>query len=458
MVLLASTLLLNACGGPSRDEDIEISGDLNTLDDIDGEPTGSDAADDTGVDDTDAVDDTDPGDTTDTDDANAGAGTDTTDTEGDATDATIGDIPFDGSQIVLAVEQWPECLNPVTACSNSIWLSWSVLNHLQPRLMEFDSDNTLRASPVLAAEPTVENGGAVINDDDTLTVTYRLNPDARWSDGMPITSSDIWFTWRAVLDTEGTSSTTGYELIGDIDHDDPQTAIVTYSEPYAPWREMFDRILPAHAFGGDTDISGHWNTSITISGGPWIQEAWNQDHHILVPNTEYWVPERSPLVDRVVMIPRESSDLALAALQAGEVMAAQPQPFPGFKGLLTDDLTSVIAEGIFVEGLWLNQAAPDRRFEITKNLRQALAHSLDRELIVEVALGSIVDNPAVLQCAGLEPGLRGLVRQRLLPIRTGHGQGDRTARSGRLDTPRSRGAVGEPRRGRARTAMEHGRG
>ena len=311
-----------------------------------------------------------------------------------------------GGEIVLAVEQWPECLNPVTSCRNATWLLWSVLVHVRPALMEFDVNNNIGASPLLVEAPTVDNGGAVLNDDGTLTITYRLNPEARWSDGTPITSTDVWFTWRAIIDTEGSISTIGYELITDVDHDDPHTAVVTLSEPYAPWRELFgglDGILPAHAFDGETDISGHWNDSIPISGGPWLQESWSQEQQILVPNENYWVPERIPRVDRVVMVPREDTDTEIVALQTGEVMAAFPQPFPGAKERLAPPLEFVAGAGTFIEGLWINQIAPDRYFEITKNVRQALAYALDRDRIADVALGPIIDDPVVLQCAGWNP-------------------------------------------------------
>ena len=56
-----------------------------------------------------------------------------------------------------------------------------------------------------------------------------------------------------------------------------------------------------------------------------------------------------------------------------------------------------------MEGLWLNQAAPDRRFTITADLRRALAYALDRERIARAVLGSVIDDPAVLQCAGWSP-------------------------------------------------------
>ena len=308
-----------------------------------------------------------------------------------------------GGEIVLAVEQWPECLNPITSCANASWLLWSVLVHVQPSLMEYDERNVLRASPLLAQAPSPDNGAVVRRADGTFTVTYRLNGEARWSDGTPITSTDVWFTWRAVLDTEGSLNTIGYDLITDVNHDDPQTAIVTFSEPYAPWRTLFGGMLPAHAFAGETDISGHWNDEIPISGGPWRQESWSQEQHILVPNENYWEPERMPLVDRVVMVPREDTDTEIVALQTGEVMAALPQPFPGAKERLGPPLTFVSGAGTFIEGLWINQIAPDRRFELTTNVRQALAYSLDRERIADVALGPIIDDPVVLQCAGWNP-------------------------------------------------------
>ncbi len=334
--------------------------------------------------------------------AACGGATDSASQDGD--DATESAVTAEtvpepgGGEIVLAVEQWPECLNPLTSCANSSWLNWSVLVHLVPTLMEYDEDNNLRASPLLVEAPSAET-----RPDGGFTVTYSLDPDARWSDGTPITSSDVWFSWRARLDTAGSLDTIGYDLITDVGHDDPHTAVVTFSEPYAPWRQLFGRILPAHAFEGETDISGRWNDSIPVSGGPWLQESWSPQQHILVPNDNYWVTDRMPLVDRVVMVPLEDTDTEVAALQTGEVMAASPQPFPGAKERLGPPLAFVSGEGTFMEGLWINQAAPDRRFEITTSVRRALAHALDRERIAEVALGPIIDNPEVLQCAGWNP-------------------------------------------------------
>ena len=367
-LLAVLTLLAAACGGDSGDSETGASSDATP------ETAPAPAA---GAD---------------------GSGTDTS-----AGETGSGQGGATGGELILAVEQWPECLNPVTSCANASWTLWSVTTHVLPRLMELDLQNNYRASPTLLEEPTNANGGLQVTDDGTFTLTYRLRSDAVWSDGTPMTSTDVWYTWRARLDTDGTLDTAGYKLITDVNTDDPQVAEVTFSEPYAPWRDLFDPLLPAHHLGPDTNIADRWNDSIPISGGPWLQQSWSQDQHVLVPNELYWNAERRPLVDRVVMVPREDTDSEVVALQTGEVMAASPQPFPGAAARLGGDLAFVGGGGTFIEGLWINQNAPDRRFEITRNLRQAVAYSLDRELIADVALGSIIEDPQVLQCAGWSP-------------------------------------------------------
>ena len=71
--------------------------------------------------------------------------------------------------------------------------------------------------------------------------------------------------------------------------DDPQI-----TEPYRPGE--FGGILPAHAFEGETDISGYWNDLIPLGRtlAPRVLEP-GATH----PGSqrELWEPERMPLVD-----------------------------------------------------------------------------------------------------------------------------------------------------------------
>src|SRR5205823_10166920 len=78
-----------------------------------------------------------------------------------------------GGKIVVAAEQWPKCINPVTTCQNSSWLHWTLAGHVLPRLMEVDLKGNFVASPLLTETPSTSHGGIKQNP---FTIPYHLNP------------------------------------------------------------------------------------------------------------------------------------------------------------------------------------------------------------------------------------------------------------------------------------------
>lgn len=86
--------------------------------------------------------------------------------------------------------------------------------------------------PYLAAEiPTVENGGVAA---DFTSVTWKLKPGLKWSDGTDFTPDDIIFTWNYCKD-EATACTTAsnFAPIGNIEAIDATTVKITWKEPNA---------------------------------------------------------------------------------------------------------------------------------------------------------------------------------------------------------------------------------
>jgi peptide/nickel transport system substrate-binding protein len=65
------------------------------------------------------------------------------------------DVDGDG-QIIIGAEQWPECLNPVTECSNSSWMVWTVSFPLLPGLWDTTNDGLFETTELVVGEPTVE--------------------------------------------------------------------------------------------------------------------------------------------------------------------------------------------------------------------------------------------------------------------------------------------------------------
>ncbi len=110
--------------------------------------------------------------------------------------------------------------------------------------------------PVLAAViPTPENGGL---SKDGRTVTWKLKPDVRWSDGQPFTAEDVVFTYQFVTDPQVAAVTeTYYEAIAKVEAVDPLTVKITFKAPNPSWALPFTgqngMILPKHVF---SQVSG----------------------------------------------------------------------------------------------------------------------------------------------------------------------------------------------------------
>ena len=65
------------------------------------------------------------------------------------------DVDGDG-QIVIAAEQWPECLNPITECANSSWMVWTTAFPVSPGAYTTTNDGQYVVTNLLSGEATVE--------------------------------------------------------------------------------------------------------------------------------------------------------------------------------------------------------------------------------------------------------------------------------------------------------------
>ncbi len=105
--------------------------------------------------------------------------------------------------------------------------------------------------PVLAdVIPTAENGGLAA---DGKSVTWKLKPDIRWSDGKPFTAEDVAFTYKFVSDPQVAAVTEKYyEAIEKVEVVDPLTVKVTFKQPNPSWALPFTgqngMVLPKHIF------------------------------------------------------------------------------------------------------------------------------------------------------------------------------------------------------------------
>lgn len=296
-------------------------------------------------------------------------------------------IPRPQTLLRVGAEAWPDCLNPITCDSEA--LREQVLQHVLPSALELGGDGEYQPSPLLSAAPELDALGP------GMTVTYRISPDARWSDGAPITSSDFRGTWRAVLDTPG-ADVLGYDRITEVDDTDPLVAIARFSSPYPDWKQLFGAgrgwVLQADAFGGNTDLSGRFAAELPFSAGPYRLAAWDDDAAVLAADEDHWAEARRPAIDQVRLVRLDAVDELVQPEAFDLLIPADPAPGPA-----PDGFASRILPTTRVLGVWFDRRTPLLRPLVN---RQILAALVDRAALAEEVTG---DEREPIGCVGWVP-------------------------------------------------------
>lgn len=256
------------------------------------------------------------------------------------------------------------------------------------------NDEQLRIVPVLAAEiPTVDNGGVVLRPDGGMDVTWKLRPGVRWHDGVPHTSADVKFTVDAINKGDWKpESVDGFDRISAVDTPDSLTAVVHYREVYAPYQLQFVRgTLPKHLLAGRDLNTAHDYNRAPLGTGPYRVKEWKTGEYILLERVpEYWRGSEQPKIRQILFRFLTNTTTRINLLKSGEVhmVALVPwdkvrelTPAPGLR------LNRVVGNGY--EHVTLNQ----RHFPpfADVRVRQALAHAVDRDLLVKTLLDGQVE-------------------------------------------------------------------
>jgi peptide/nickel transport system substrate-binding protein len=299
--------------------------------------------------------------------------------------------PQRGGTLVIGARtiEEPDCLN-VFACALSITLP-SLLGEVLPGAFELMPDATFRPNLVSRAD---------IVSRSPHTVVYRIRPEARWSDGVPVTASDFVFTDR-VRQTHAQADDWHRTYVRSVRPLDPKTVRVVMRERFADWRYLFDVILPRHALAGG-DFKSLWQGEIDnpktgrpIGSGPFLLAAWQRGKQLtFVRNPRYWGPHPAYL-DRLAYRFLPPGDVA-GALRRGEIDMIDPtpaglaavaaefhrQPAPGIR--VVHSLCACIEYFSIRIG---PGGHPVLRGKQGKLLRQALAYGIDRVAIARTIGG-----------------------------------------------------------------------
>jgi peptide/nickel transport system substrate-binding protein len=246
-------------------------------------------------------------------------------------------------------------------------------------------------------------------------VTMKINPKATWSDGVPVTADDFVYFWKMQKDPANTNDSctngcasngkpvddysdgTGYKLISSVvGSDGGKTVTITFSEPYADWRSLWQFMPPSHIAQkvGWNDGFDKFDPAVILSAGPYKIQSYNVGKDLTeVPNDKYWAAK--PHLDSIVHHFITDSAQQVPALQNKEVDFIYPQPQLDQVNAVKQlgDVNSEINFGLSFEHIDFNVKTPGLDDLV---VRKAIATAIDRPRLVQRTAGQFSSKATIL--------------------------------------------------------------
>lgn len=266
--------------------------------------------------------------------------------------------------------------------------------------------------PRLVTEiPSVENGGI---SKDLTTITWKLTPGLKWSDGTPVTADDAVFTYEYCTNADmGCSQAARFQGIKTVEATDPQTIKITFTTPKPnPFSAFVGAASPVLQRAQFKDCVGAAAQTCTeqntrpIGTGPFTVTDFKVNDVVqLAANTNYRDPAKPAFATVTLKGGGDARASARAVMETGEFdYAWNTQINPEFQAQLAaggkGELISAFSNNVERIELNLTDPSPDLpegERSTLKNphpilsdvrVRRALSMAMDRQLLVDVGYGA----------------------------------------------------------------------
>jgi peptide/nickel transport system substrate-binding protein len=241
---------------------------------------------------------------------------------------------------------------------------------------------------------------------DSVTLAFDLDPRATWHDGVPVTATDVVFTFgRARNPAVSLGLAALLRRIASVTAEGDHRVVFHYTEPYA--EQLYDAVfhvapLPAHLLAsipaGSLEKASF--VQAPVGSGPyrWVRRVPGELIE-LAANDRFFLG--APAVRRLIFRTAANADARLNMLLAGEADATEniPPPRTNIDRVRADkDLRIIPVPSPTLGFLLFNQRDPrdrNRPHPILgdRDVRRAIGLALDRRLIVKAVLGSAGEVP-----------------------------------------------------------------
>ncbi len=307
-----------------------------------------------------------------------------------------GTVPASGASgdpttFTVGIKQDIDSLNPFTGIVASAYEMYQ-MNY--ETLTDYGQKD-FSAQPALAESwDTSEDG---------LTWTYHLRPGLKWSDGQPLTSADVVYTFNRIINGKYEQTNYGNYVaaITSVKATDDTTVVFTVKKPTPVMLHLYVYILPEHLWK-DIDqkevrkFANEPGPDGVVGSGPYIVTEHQKGQFLrFKANPNYYGGK--PKVDEVVFRVFQNDDSLAQALKRGEIDFADDlganvfKSLEGVDGVTTRDAAySGFNEIAFNTGAALDDGTPigDGHPALKDpKLRVALSYAVDKAALAERVYG-----------------------------------------------------------------------
>jgi oligopeptide transport system substrate-binding protein len=257
------------------------------------------------------------------------------------------------------------------------------------------------ATPGLAAAPPTK----VKNADGTVTLTYKLRPNLKWSDGSPLTAKDFVYSWQRLVNPT-TAASYAYQIDQVVNAEkirltdpskvnqqlldtlgikalDDSTLQITLKTDCAYWADIaaFPATFPVQKATIDKN-SDQWtfDPKTYVCDGPYMMKEWKHNSYILAEkNPYYWDAAHVDGPQEIKFSLMDNDNATLAAFKSGELDMIENVPADETPSLLADKTLHVAP---YLGTYYISFNNKVKPFDDPK-VREAFTLAVDRNYLVQ---------------------------------------------------------------------------
>jgi len=224
---------------------------------------------------------------------------------------------------------------------------------------------------------------------DGRSYAFTLRPNARWSDGTPVTADDVVFTVRTVQDPQFPGALLNQSwkdiIATAVDANHVRFALPGHNAGFLANLELLD-IVPAHLLAGKTmvELASASPNLNPVGSGPFRMVAHLGDRIQLERNPYAW---RRPWLDSYMIRSFPSQAAALDALDRGQIDGLANLTPSGAAQQRANTQVQVLTTSTYQYAELLFNLKTDEPYFQDVRVRQAVAKAIDRTAIIRDVLG-----------------------------------------------------------------------